>query len=148
MQETADCKYCRERGKTWNGADPKCGFATGTFTAENWCCAALSELREIAEEQVFPSDDYNGKRWRVNDVSFAIVPAFNADDDLFGYIALSWYKDRGKCGQAYIFYDDDTPKPLTLKQVEMAIDYYRAVRGNYKQIISDALGPTPPAASK
>lgn len=78
------CKLCIERGKTWQGDDPVCGFdAAGKFNKDNWNCATLNKLREIAWQNglVVSSEDDNN------------LAVFNHN----GYfLILGWYKDRGR----------------------------------------------------
>lgn len=79
------CKYCEERGKTWEGEDPICAFNDdGLFNKENWNCALLNELRELVE--FLEIETYN----KYSEDRIASIP--NED----GFLILSWYKQRGK----------------------------------------------------
>ena len=42
-----------------------------------------------------------------------------------GYIVMTWYKSRGRVGQAVFMSDDDEPIKLTLDIAEDAIGTYR-----------------------
>lgn len=114
------CKRCYERGKTWDGSDPKCAFVDGIFTNDNWNCATMNELRNLAEklETVQRDDNSSG--------SIGYVP-MNADyaprdfNTFGGYIVMMWYKNRGKTGNA-VFMTDDETVPLTIKHAELAIE--------------------------
>jgi hypothetical protein len=50
---------CKQRGKTWEGADPQCAFENGIFSSENWNCAtadeALSKLMLVRSGKVIES---------------------------------------------------------------------------------------------
>ncbi|HET7616630.1 MAG TPA: hypothetical protein VFK27_06665 [Bacillales bacterium] len=115
----SECKRCRDRGKTWSGDDPRCAFPDGVFTSHNWNCATMNILRDIA--------DKFGKTYRDDNScgSFGYIPMDHdyAPDDfdtLGGYIAMAWYKERGKTGNA-VFMTDDETVPLTTKHAELAI---------------------------
>lgn len=84
------CKRCRE-------LDRRCAFQSGD--TDNWCCGTLSELRRIANHR---------------DIGLGVV---GFPEDTPHWIVLSW--DRGRVGQAYVFCDDDFPRPL--KEAELAI---------------------------
>jgi hypothetical protein len=78
---TYKCSRCIERGQTWNGDAPKCGFdKDGNFLENNWNCATLNALREMGGEEVWCDDTY-----------MKIVSRFDV-----GHGILSWYKHRGK----------------------------------------------------
>lgn len=111
-----NCKYCTARGQTWSGAAPECAFTAEKFNTDNWNCATLNHLRDLAETV--------GKRWRLDDTSFGVVPAYDADGEHAGYIALSWYKERGRTDQAYLFNGSDAPTPLTYQEAAAAIEHY------------------------
>lgn len=106
----SDCIRCQTRGKTWDGDDPKCGFKSGIFDTENWNCATLNELRELARDEkqhskIVYSYDHNA----------ALIP--------FGpeYISLLWYKSRGRCEQALLLNSSGATE-LTLQYAEAVLD--------------------------
>lgn len=117
------CKLCENRGKTWEGDNPKCAFdENGVFNSDNWNCATMNKLRDIADsmDTDFRDDNSCG--------SIGYVPMDNdyAPDnfDTFGgYIVMSWYKNRGRTGNA-VFMTDDGTTPLTIKHAEVAIKTY------------------------
>lgn len=79
---TYQCPRCKERGKTWNGDDPICGFdEEGNFIENNWNCATLNDLRVAAQDNTTHCDDYNVAVLCKYDVRFGI---------------LTWYKSRGR----------------------------------------------------
>src|SRR5690606_38007902 len=114
------CRLCEERGKTWEGSDPKCAFNShGEFIKDNWNCATMNKLRIIADEIGTVQRDDNSCG------TIGYVPMNNDyapdDFDTFGgYIVMMWYKDRGKTGNALFMTDDETI-PLTIKHAELAI---------------------------
>jgi hypothetical protein len=114
------CPRCKERGKTWQGSDPKCAFPEGVFVDDNWNCATANALRDIAEIAL---DDPARK-----DV-FAL---WDSDENLGAFCAggffvvLSWYKRRGQTGKI-LKLESDTMEPLTLEDAEKAISSWNAV---------------------
>ena len=98
-----DCKLCKERGKNWNGDDPKCAFTNGIFSNGNWNCETANRLRDLTDDTRF----YN------NDQYCGIV-----DLDGFGkFLILSWYKSRGRTEGAWVV-DQALISPITLKEAE------------------------------
>jgi len=111
------CKLCSERGKTWEGDDPTCGFDEGGFfKSDNWCCATLNKLRDLAKEF----------GWNYRDdcdmASIGVIP-FTGNNHA-GYIILTWYKDRGRTSMAVFMQDGRAPVFLNLQMAEEAIEYY------------------------
>lgn len=114
------CKMCAERGKTWNGDDPKCAFENGTFNSDNWNCATMNALRERARElgTDFRDDMEAG--------SIGYVPYADLEGDEYGgYIVLTWYKDRGRTYGAVVLFEDEPPCPLTEERALKALEYSR-----------------------
>ncbi len=101
------CPACVERGKTWKGDDPKCGFTDGirVFTTDNWNCATLNSLRDVA----YVTHAMENK--------IGVVPHHEEG----GFILLFWYKSRGATMQALWWDGEEAPKPLTLHQAEMVL---------------------------
>jgi hypothetical protein len=105
------CKACDIRGQTWIGQAPVCGFPDGIFNANNWNCATLNSLRDIAKRI--------GTVQGMNDCYIAIIPIIDE-----GWIILSWYKDRGKTSTAR-FMIDTVNISLDLCMAEKAIEQYK-----------------------
>jgi hypothetical protein len=81
---TYQCPRCIERGQTWNGDPPRCGFdENGNFIENNWNCATLNALRELAEENAVFSDSHQQ--------SISVIQKYDV-----GHGILSWYKSRGR----------------------------------------------------
>lgn len=118
------CKLCQERGKTWEGADPRCAFDdNGIFNKDNWNCATMNKLRNISEELDKTTRDDNS----CGSIGYVpMVHDYAPDDfDTFGgYIVMMWYKERGKTGNA-LFMSDDETFPLTVQHAELAITTYK-----------------------
>ncbi|MFZ4454254.1 hypothetical protein [Salibacterium aidingense] len=114
-----ECRMCWERGKTWNGDDPRCAFPGGVFTPNNWNCATMGRLRAMAEENGHCDRDDNS----CGSIGFVRMNDDYAPEDydgLGGYVVMSWYKDRGKTGHAIVM-DDHGTQELTLQHAEIAL---------------------------
>jgi len=101
------CKLCKQRGKTWKGDEPKCAFENGVFSSDNWNCATMGALRNLAEG---PSV-YN------NDQHCATLPVFDCGE----FLIISWYKSRGQTEGAWIV-DSCSILPLSIGEAEAIID--------------------------
>lgn len=100
------CKRCLERGKIWNGSDPKCAFETGVFRSDNWMCATMGELRRIVDEKAIYNEEQYG----------AMIPISEYGE----FLVMSWYKRRGRTDLA-LFIHDENYTPITIKQAEEII---------------------------
>ncbi|MCD6468697.1 MAG: hypothetical protein J7L32_05265 [Thermoplasmata archaeon] len=111
------CELCKKRGKPAEyGSEVKCAFRDdGVFTKDNWNCATMNKLRDIALK--LGHHIRNDSDWG----SFGAVP-FD-DDKHSGFIVMTWYKSRGKTDLA-IYVDDVETKPLTIEMAEAAISYW------------------------
>lgn len=118
------CKLCLERGKTWNGDDPKCAFEYDYFNTANWNCATMSRLRIIAEQLGTIMRDDNSCAcigYVPLDADLYVPGRYGPPDMKSGYIVMTWYKERGRTGQALIMWDDEPPRPLTELEALQAI---------------------------
>lgn len=105
------CKYCKERVKDWEGQDPICGFnEIGDFNKDNWNCAMLNKLRDIAEVENFVT--YNS----ANENRTATIPHDN------GFLIASWYKDRGKTDLIFNINNANSVEYITLNNLYNIID--------------------------
>ncbi len=103
----SDCRRCVERGKTWEGDDPKCAFRNaGYFDTENWNCATMTELRHLV--------DY-GTSWSSDDQR---VGVFGRDSR---FLILGWYKSRGRTEFATVLSATMT-EPLSVEAAEEFLD--------------------------
>jgi hypothetical protein len=135
-----DCLLCEERGKIWKGDDPKCAFIEDKFD-DNWNCASMNILRDIAVEHY--------KIYYDEDQSFVsiFIPAHILDDLLtndtenpdepfyYGFfLTMSWYKDRGRTDFLHLLpisdYKVDKYEigiPITREIIQKIIDYFNSV---------------------
>lgn len=115
------CKRCETRGQTWAGDAPTCAFDKhGNFTADNWNCATMNALREAAR--------IIGTAYHDDDAAASIGTVPFESDDYSGYIVMTWYKNRGRTGNALIMWDDHEPRTLTEADAEAALRYGAAGR--------------------
>jgi hypothetical protein len=96
------CVMCIARGKTWHGSDPKCAFENGIFSRENWNCATIWELREMADDV---------KQWS-EDQYYAFIPLVQNEVGA-EFLYLSWYKNRGRTEHMYLVIYGELPRPPT-----------------------------------
>lgn len=112
-----ECPRCKARGKPDHfGSDPKCAFLLGVFASDNWMCATMSALREVAEEQSESS-------WE-ND-QHAIVFPCGMDDGRF--LVLGWYKSRGRTEYAGVL-SETSISTLDLATAEDVLRAYESKR--------------------
>jgi len=120
------CRLCQERGKTWEGSDPRCAFVGGVFTTDNWNCATMNRLRDMTGEleDKGRADTFYFR----DDMDAGTIGVLRVVGMKYsGYIVMTWYKRRGRVGQAVFMSDDDEPIKLTLDIAEDAIGTYREV---------------------
>lgn len=94
----------------------ECSFETGVFK-EAWGCRTMITLRKISEEEdtnmitFYARDD-------IRSASIGVVQIPETEKVQQGYLVMTWYKDRGRTGQAWVMWDDNKPEPLALKTAE------------------------------
>jgi hypothetical protein len=96
------CTRCKARGKTWKGSDPRCAFPNGRFVSDNWNCATMEELRNLADTGAVYSGDHYA----------AILPWDGC------FIVLGWYKQRGRTDVARLLTMSSKARLLTLAAAE------------------------------
>ena len=107
------CPLCLSRGKTWRGDDAVCAFdASGKFSADNWNCATMNQLRGFCDNHALWSNDEHG-----------VLLPIELDNDDWKFLLLMWYKSRGKTDRA-ILLDSRKSKTLTLKIAEEIISQH------------------------
>lgn len=125
------CKRCEERGKTWEGSDPKCAFENGVFNPDNWNCATIIELRKIAYD--------NNLFHTYEEESISTLPLDSTTDSGLslknGFIVMNWYKDRGRTYNA-LYIHDSGYNVLTLQQAEDFLNHGE-FKPDEKEILSD-----------
>jgi hypothetical protein len=101
------CKLCASDPQPEGFLDPrKCAFKTDEFDPDNWACATMSMLRFATEVHTR------------NDESIAVLPISDCVESATGFLVMTFYKQRGRTGQAYIMCDAEEPAHLTLQQAE------------------------------
>lgn len=127
---TMPCRLCIERGRPANFAsDPQCGFdENGNFTTDNWMCATLLKLRELAGEGVLQysleegQGTHYGAHWRAGDTSLSVIETRHpVAPEYVAWIVMSFYKTRGRTGQAWFFYENEPPRPVTIADAERSL---------------------------
>jgi hypothetical protein len=106
----AECKACKERGKTWDGSAPQCAFVqdgifTGVFNSDNWNCATMNKLRNLCDEPI-NNEDQNAE----------IICGVDSQ-----HVVLTWYKRRGRTEGAFML-NDGVAMPLVITEAENIID--------------------------
>lgn len=110
------CPRCSAQGQPAHTVSPvRCGFpGHAGFTVNNWQCATLNRLRELAEStRVYGTDE-----------SAALLLCDPEWDG--GFIALNWYKNRGTTSGAVWLRDDAPAVPLPFAVAERTIQFYDA----------------------
>jgi len=103
------CKRCQERGPTGEGSPPQCAFVGGVFSKDNWNCATMNALRDVAESNAVWSED----QW------VGVVPCEGS------FVILTWYKRRGRTDKAWKLSLDSELSILTLKDCEEVLSHER-----------------------
>lgn len=104
------CKACEEIAV----GNSVCAFSSGVFVSDNWNCGTMHLLRRKVDPRC--DDELRSAMYCGDDASMG---AINLRDT--GVLVLSWYKSRGRTGQAIVFRDDNVI-PLT---EEMALEFAR-----------------------
>jgi hypothetical protein len=138
---TANCKRCQKTPVPSNFGSPrKCAFnSNGIFTSDNWNCVTACELRALAGEGWDNKKDAESFFVRRDDRSYAAIwipphPEDVPDGERVGpfrgggFIAMTWYKDRGQT-EIMIRVDprdggmpDEAGLPLTAHEAEAALE--------------------------
>lgn len=128
------CQMCRERGKTWEGADPQCAFEGGKFSRENWNCATANAIRDICEPfntlvtdgvtHTYCDDQHYGTI-RVYDLFDGdSVEYQQADGPMPLALWVTWYKNRGRTESMWVLGDDGDPRRPTEAECRRIIEVY------------------------
>lgn len=125
------CAACVARVKNWEGSDPRCAF-TGpgaTFTPDNWACATLGHLRELAEDIGRPG--VSTTRYCEHSQSVCQFDVYEVEwpedgtDMAPGFVLwMTWYKSRGKTEGLWLMGDVDAPKRPTEGQCLAVLRHY------------------------
>jgi len=103
------CKMCKERGKTWEGSDPKCYFDND----HNWNCATLNAIRDICGD--WDTDPRDGVHLTYcEDEKYATIKVDEVDlgtDDYIPCLYVQWYKRRGETDALWLLGEGIARKP-------------------------------------
>ncbi|KKL27248.1 hypothetical protein LCGC14_2387060 [marine sediment metagenome] len=117
-----------ERSFRMTQSPQECAFETGAFSTKNFQCGTMNDLRDLAEklsedkerlEKGYCRDGYH-RREDMDSGSIGVIRIPESDmefegedgEPVQGYIVMTWYKNRGRTGRAYIMDDDDEVKVL------------------------------------
>ena len=93
----------------------ECAFSNGIFSSDNWNCATMNKLRELAKKF--------GLFWRDDNIgSIGILPIDL--DEFYGFLVMLWYKERGQVEQAMLLSSERPPALLTLDLALRIIEDY------------------------
>ena len=127
------CKRCEERGKTWNGADPRCAFLNGVFDTNNWNCATANAIREIFDERedyrIYSLRDEDQNIALLSTLDFDVLPKLNAEGKPNRQptsLWVGWYKERGRTEGMYLMFEYVPPCPPTEEECLKIIAHYNA----------------------
>jgi hypothetical protein len=119
------CAACKERGQTWTGDSPRCGFSAGEF-GENWNCATVNMIRDICYEgQELPGYvDYQ----YCDDQKYATicVDAVKGIEDCPLALWVSWYKNRGGTDAMWLLFEKKPPRRPTAAECLLIVDWHKA----------------------
>lgn len=125
------CKACQARGKTWNGADPKCAFLSGPFDGGyGWNCATANDVRELCEREgdfrIHHCREENQQYATVSILDFNILPKNDK-----GYMQsqpvclwVGWYKQRGRTEAMWLMFENYPPRKPTEAEVLAILQFY------------------------
>lgn len=108
-----------------------CAFSdNGMFHTANWNCKTMNRLREIAGEHHDDEATLPWYSWFMRDdmqnasIGVIRIPEHYREDNnmMSGYLVMTWYKSRGRTGQAWIVCDDDEPTKLNLRTAQFIIE--------------------------
>lgn len=98
-----------------------CAFgADGVFTRKNWCCETIGAVRALCleDDEPRPGTFHMRDDDRAACIGVVHIPESEEEGVQQGYVVMSWYKGRGRTGQAWVFWDGDEPARLNLKTAE------------------------------
>lgn len=124
------CAACRLRGKIWNGDDPKCAFQHGKpFSAENWSCATMDFVRDLAGSYGEPLRD--GVIRDYTSEGYDTYAVIRVDTDYIEVenchsMYVTWYKSRSRTSALWLLGDEDDgpPRPPTEGEVLAIVKHY------------------------
>jgi hypothetical protein len=117
-----ECAACKKRGKTWQGADPKCAFKTGIFSKNNWSCATIQAFNKHVRwpEKTHPRVKITLCK---SEEHYATVNLENVDfppniwEDYPVCLVVIWYKNRGRTDQMWLMFESLPPRQPAEEEV-------------------------------
>jgi hypothetical protein len=129
------CKMCKERGKTWEGSDPKCYFDNPEY---NWNCATVNAIRDIFTPEgwwIVPDKLPKGLCATFGeDTTYGLICLqdieFEGEQYMDGCLYVQWYKRRGATEALWIVAEDRQfqPRRPTEKELLTIIKYYEEAK--------------------
>lgn len=119
------CSRCQKQGQPdYFGSPVQCAFTNGVFDSDNWQCATANGLRTLIDENIQPlAKFYTREDMRQGSLGVISIPESEGEGVQQGYLVMSWYKNRGRTGQAWVFWTDSTAEQLTLSTAEFILNY-------------------------
>lgn len=102
------CPGCAADSQPVGSAPRQCAFSGQTFRSDNWNCATMNALRDIAGAPGQTVAEAWGVKVALLDVDHVGLPG---DPD---FLDLGWYKDRGATGLARLESHEGLSRPITL----------------------------------
>jgi hypothetical protein len=99
------CYRCQTIPKSWQGNERECAFKDGVFSPDNWNCATVAGLRDMAQIVVNNSDQ--------NAAMVALTGGV--------YMVISWYKNRGGTEGIWLF-REGMIHPIHIEEAEMLLN--------------------------
>ena len=115
----------------------ECAFPDGVFDGDNWSCRTMADLRTLVEE--YYEERPRWPAWMMRDdtrsASIGVLPIPECGESSMdtqsrrdairqGYLVMTWYKDRGRTGQAWTMWDGESPQPLNIQTAEFILARY------------------------
>ena len=126
-----ECQACQDReGKTWEGAEPKCAFKHGAFDADNWNCATVSKIPQIANrltERTIEGVNFHlcATDQRYSTIYTQEIEGFrNSATATPLCLWVGWYKNRGRTEGMYLMFENAPPRPPTQGECLTIINHY------------------------
>lgn len=80
----------------------------------------MNALRDLIDDYGYQERDDN----RSASIGVLRISESDRKNIQQGYLILTWYKNRGRVGRAYVVWDDRRAEVLTLKTAEFILDSY------------------------
>lgn len=122
------CPRCIERGKIWEGSDPKCAFEKpNEFSPKNWNCATANAIRDLFPSEWECADGHpNSFKVRDDDQSSAAIHlrGIELETTHAEILCVVWYKEHGQTEGMWLISHCGATKP-SLADCEAIIAAFR-----------------------